>query len=129
MAISEADVIILVVDAAAGLTPLTGRRPSLRRTDKPVLVAANKIDGLSMENAAAEFHALVSASHSPSARNGYGFDEFLKPCSPPFRDRPSGRRNAFPKSRVSSSAVPTSGSRFLNASRQDRFTSLARDDA
>lgn len=80
MAISEADVIVLVVDAAAGLTPFDREIAlRLRRTEKPVFVAANKIDGPNMENAAAEFHALALGVPIPlSARNGYGFDQFLE---------------------------------------------------
>lgn len=70
-AVAEADRLVLVVDARAGLTPqdqFVARE--LRRCGKPVIVALNKAEGLDTEIAAAEFHALgfgeplgISASH------------------------------------------------------------------
>ncbi len=45
MAIEPADLIVLVVDARAGLTPLDAELARLlRRTGKPLIVAANKVD-------------------------------------------------------------------------------------
>ena len=71
-AVAEADRLVFVVDARAGLTPqdhFVARE--LRRCGKPVTVALNKAEGLDSEIAAAEFHALgfgeplgISASHS-----------------------------------------------------------------
>ena len=71
-AVAEADRLVFVVDARAGLTPqdhFVARE--LRRCGKPVTVALNKAEGLDNDIAAAEFHALgfgeplgVSASHS-----------------------------------------------------------------
>jgi GTP-binding protein len=71
IAISEADVILLVVDAKAGLGPGdTELATLLRRSDKPVIVAANKVDRPGDEAIAAELHGLglgeplvVSGSH------------------------------------------------------------------
>ena len=70
-AIDEADRVVLVVDARAGLTPddeFIAR--ILRRAGKPVVLAVNKAEGRDVEIAAAEFHALgfgepqaVSAAH------------------------------------------------------------------
>ncbi|HEV8357616.1 MAG TPA: GTPase, partial [Gemmatimonadales bacterium] len=58
-AAEEADLILLVVDAGAGLTAEDeelGRR--LRRSSRPVVVVANKVDTEAHEPLAAEFHGL-----------------------------------------------------------------------
>jgi GTP-binding protein len=59
LAIDEADVIVFLVDARSGLTPVDGEIANLlRRTDKPVVLAANKTDNVRQEQEAVEFHAL-----------------------------------------------------------------------
>jgi GTPase len=71
LAISEADVIVFMVDAAAGMTPADLEAADLlRRATAPVIVAVNKADNEKRELEAAEFHTLgweetypVSASH------------------------------------------------------------------
>ena len=71
LAISEADVIVFVVDAAAGMTPADEEAAELlRRATAPVIVAVNKADNEKRELEGAEFYALgwdetypVSASH------------------------------------------------------------------
>jgi GTP-binding protein len=71
LAISEADVIVFLVDAATGPTPADlDAADLLRRTTKPVLVAANKADNEQRELNAAEFYSFgwedtfaISASH------------------------------------------------------------------
>ena len=58
-AMREADLILLIVDAQAGITEADAalaRR--LRRSSVPVLVVANKVDGAAEESDAAAFHAL-----------------------------------------------------------------------
>jgi GTP-binding protein len=71
LAIGEADVIVFLVDAAVGATPPDlDAAELLRRTTKPVLVAANKADNDRREQDAAEFYEMgwedtfaISASH------------------------------------------------------------------
>jgi GTPase len=71
LAINEADVIVLVVDAAAGPTPADLEAATvLRRAKSPILVAVNKADNEKRDLEAAEFHVLgwddmfaVSAAH------------------------------------------------------------------
>jgi GTPase len=71
LAISEADVIVFMVDAVTGPTPADmDAADLLRRTTKPVLVAANKADNQKRELDAAEFYAFgwedtfaISANH------------------------------------------------------------------
>lgn len=58
-AIDQADVLIFVVDARAGLTASdTAVADVLRRTDKPVVIAVNKVDDPDRDAEAAEFYAL-----------------------------------------------------------------------
>lgn len=58
-AIADADVLIMVGDAQAGVTPLDRDiAVRLRATGKPVLAAANKCDNPALKNDAAEFSEL-----------------------------------------------------------------------
>jgi GTP-binding protein len=78
-AIEEADLIMLVVDARAGLGPGDAELADLlRRTDKPVLVAANKIDRAGDEALAAELNGLGLGEPLPvSASHGLGTGDLL----------------------------------------------------
>jgi len=80
-AIREADVIVLVVDAEAGVTGAERELSQiLRRGGKPVLVAANKIDSNKRE-AALDLGELwelgLDAVHPVSAEHGRGVSELL----------------------------------------------------
>ena len=76
LAIGESTLLVLVLDARDGLTGADQRiTDRLRRSGKPVLVAANKVDGLDAATAAAEFHALGLGEPIPIAaahRRGIG---------------------------------------------------------
>jgi GTPase len=78
-AIEEAEVILLVVDARAGLGPGdTDLADLLRRSDRPVVVAANKIDRPEDEPLAAEVNALGLGEPLPvSASHGLGTGDLL----------------------------------------------------
>src|SRR5690349_21564851 len=79
-AIVEADVVVLIADARAGLTP--GDRAiaeKLRRLKDRVWVAANKAEGLDPDTAAAEFYELgLGQPHAISAAHGSGVTDFLE---------------------------------------------------
>ena len=79
VAIHEADVIIMLVDVLDGLTPADEDVAEvLRRTDKPVLVAANKADNENREQGAFDFYALGLGDVFPvSALHGIGVGELL----------------------------------------------------
>jgi GTP-binding protein len=79
LAIGEADVIVLVVDTIAGLTPADLEAADLLRTAKaPVLVAANKSDNDKRELEAAEFYSLGwEETHPISAAHGRGVADLL----------------------------------------------------
>ena len=76
LAIEESGVAVLVLDARAGLTGADRRiADRLRRRGKPVVLAANKVDGLDETVAAADFHALGLGEPIPIAaahRRGIG---------------------------------------------------------
>ena len=79
LAISEADVIVFLVDAESGLTPADRDAAELlRRTTKPVLVAANKADNDRREQDAAEFYELGwEEQYAISASHGRGVADLL----------------------------------------------------
>lgn len=59
IAIEEADVIVFVVDATVGITPLDRQiAESLRKSNKPTLVAVNKCDHPQHDSNIAEFYQL-----------------------------------------------------------------------
>jgi GTP-binding protein len=78
-ALDEASLILLVVDARVGITPLDHALAELaRETGKPVLVAANKVDDPKIEAHAHEFHRWGFAGVFPiSAEHGDGVGELL----------------------------------------------------
>ncbi len=78
-AIAEADLVLFVVDARAGVTPgdeeLAG---ILRHAHKPVLLLANKIDDPGQDALALEFHRLGLGDPVPvSAHHGHGTGDLL----------------------------------------------------
>jgi GTPase len=92
-AVAEADRLIFLADARAGLSPqdqFVARE--LRRSGKPVTLVLNKAEGLDPELAAAEFHALgfgepltISASH------GQGCEELMEQVLAGFPTQPTSQ--------------------------------------
>ena len=78
-AIAEADLILFVVDARAGITPGDEELAAiLRRAHKPVLLLANKIDDPKQDALALEFHRLGLGDPVPlSAQHGHGTGDLL----------------------------------------------------
>ena len=80
LAIGEADVVVLVVDAREGLN--TGDEQiggQLRATGKPVVVAVNKVDGADADTVMADFHALGFADVTPTtASHGRGISDLVE---------------------------------------------------
>ncbi len=68
LAIEEADEILFVVDAREGLTPMDEDvADMLRRSPKPVFLAANKVDNSAQMDGLAEFYALGLGDPYPIA--------------------------------------------------------------
>jgi len=80
MAIEEADLLVFVVDGRAGMTALDLEIARiLRRSQHPVLLAVNKIDGSGQETASADFYRLgFAAVQQVSAEHGRGVAELLE---------------------------------------------------
>lgn len=91
IAIEEADVCIMLIDARAGVTPLDAHFGDiLRRQDKPVLLVANKCEGSLAEEAIYESYSLglgdpiaISAEHGEGMGDLYGA---LEPLAEQFTD-------------------------------------------
>ena len=78
-AIQESDLLLLVVDAQDGLTPVDRELARvLRKSNKPVVLAINKIDNPKHEHLAVEFDSLgFSRSVPVSAEHGRGIGELM----------------------------------------------------
>ncbi|HEX5124950.1 MAG TPA: ribosome biogenesis GTPase Der [Rhodanobacteraceae bacterium] len=84
IAVSEADVVLFVVDARDGLLPsdrtILGR---LRKSGKPVILLVNKVDGVNEDTALADFAALGLAEVLPlSAAHNRGTSTLLEALAP-----------------------------------------------
>jgi GTP-binding protein len=93
-AIDEADLVLLLVDARAGVTPGDEELAEiLRAAGKPVLVLANKIDDPSRDALALEFHRLGLGDPIPlSAMHGHGTGDLLDEVVARLEDNVEGRR-------------------------------------
>lgn len=78
-AVEEGDAIIFLVDGREGVTPADQELANyLRRTNKPVIVAVNKTEGLEPDVVTAEFHRLgLPQLVSISAKRGDGISDLV----------------------------------------------------
>jgi GTP-binding protein len=78
-ALGEADVVVLVVDTRAGMRPGDAELAAeLRKSDIPVVVAANKVDDVRQQPDAAEFYGLgLGDPIAVSATQGLGSGDLL----------------------------------------------------
>src|ERR1700722_13236789 len=89
VAIADATELVVVVDARAGVTPLDAelvRR--LRRTGKPLVIAANKVDTFASQVLAAAFYELGADVYPMSAEHGTGVDDLLDAVTREFPEVP-----------------------------------------
>ena len=79
LAMQEADILIFLMDGKDGLSPSDKEIAHiLRKIDKPVFYAVNKIDGLKHENLAYEFYQLgIETLYPISAQHGGGIHELM----------------------------------------------------
>ncbi|MFW8592337.1 ribosome biogenesis GTPase Der [Glaciecola sp. 2405UD65-10] len=92
LAIDEADVVLFLVDARAGLTPADiGIADHLRRVGKTCYVVVNKVDGIDGDSESAEFYKLgvpklllIAAAHGRGVSKM--LDDVLAPLDASFPD-------------------------------------------
>lgn len=79
-ALTEADAVVLIVDAREGIHPVDRvLATDLRRQGKPVWIAVNKAEGHDPATVVAEFHALgLGEPLAISAAHGEGVDELIR---------------------------------------------------
>lgn len=79
IAVDEANVILFMVDVTVGITDLDEAvMDLLRKSEKPFLLVANKVDNAARANDAYEFYSLgVEKIYSISANNGSGTGDLL----------------------------------------------------
>ena len=79
IALTEADIVLLVTDVMAGVTDLDQEMARmLRRSNKPVFIVANKADNEKLQWEAASMYSLgLGEVYSVSATNGMGTGDFL----------------------------------------------------
>jgi GTP-binding protein len=79
LAVEEADLIIFLLDGRQGLTPADREVAGiLRRSNKKILFAVNKIDGNRQEEQMVDFFALAAEELYPvSAEHGHGVGELI----------------------------------------------------
>lgn len=99
IALQEADLIFFLVDARAGLNASDQRiAQTLRKLDKPVILVANKVDGLDAGLARVDFYSLalgepvaISASHGRGMKELMSRADELLPAKPEHEEvRESG---------------------------------------
>jgi GTP-binding protein len=79
LAAEEADAIVMVLDARAGVNPLDiALIEQLRRVRRPLFLAVNKIDSVKQDNVESEFFALgVDTLYPISAEHGRNIDDLM----------------------------------------------------
>lgn len=83
IALEEADAVLFLVDVREGMNSADQAiTDMLRKLDKPVILVANKIDGINADIATAEFHRLgIGEPVSIAATHGRGVNELLQRVS------------------------------------------------
>lgn len=104
-AIAECDAVLFVVDARAGITPLDREVADiLRKANRPLTIAVNKVDGPKQDALVAEFYELgLGELYGVSAAHGRGVDalcealvaELPEPAEPDEEVGEGARRIAF----------------------------------
>jgi len=99
IAIDEADAVLFVVDAMEGLSDLDKEVGTiLRRSKKPVLLIANKVDNPAIAAYAAEFYSLgLGEVYNISSVNGSGTGDMLDALVSNFEKEPETEEVQLPR--------------------------------
>ncbi len=117
-AIEEADLLLFTLDASQGITPTDEEVADiLRRTEKPVVVVANKADSQSREDSSVEFYTLgMGEPIAVSAYHGRGVGDLLDRVVSLLPPEPGGEEEESAAIRIAIVGRPNVGkSRLLNA--------------
>ena len=91
VAIEDAAAVVLVVDLKAGLQPMDVEVARLlRRSGRPVVVAANKADVPELDERTEDFHVLGYPVAAISAEHGRGIEGLLEAVLPHLPPEPEG---------------------------------------
>jgi GTP-binding protein len=114
-AISEADVVIFVVDGRAGLAPQDKRIAKLlRERGAPVWLAVNKTEGMQEDIAVSEFHEMgLGTPHAISAAHGEGVRQLIEDALAPFPAEKEGPEEEPDHPRVAIVGRPNVGKSTL----------------
>lgn len=116
LAIDEADAIIFMVDVEAGVTGMDEDVANLlRKVDKPVFLAVNKVDNAKRAEDAVEFYALgLGEYYTIASINGSGTGELLDALVEALPDKEEEEEHELPRFAVV--GRPNAGkSSFINA--------------
>jgi GTP-binding protein len=99
LALEEADSILFLVDTQSGVTHMDEAIARLlRKTSKPVLLVANKVDTFDKDGDAAEFYGLgLGEVHRISAQSGAGTGDLLDLLVKDFRKPTDEERDELPR--------------------------------
>lgn len=88
LAIDEADVVLFMLDARAGLMPADqGIAEHLRKVNKKVFLVANKVDGIDGDSESAEFYKLgLGNVYQIAAAHGRGVSQLLNTSMAPLAE-------------------------------------------
>ncbi|MCH8063961.1 MAG: ribosome biogenesis GTPase Der [Chloroflexi bacterium] len=91
VAIEDADILVMLVDAVEGVTPADFDAANLlRRTDKPIVLVANKADNDARGIQASEFYKLGLGEPTPiSAYHNVGIDDMMARVISHFPSEPT----------------------------------------
>ncbi len=114
-AIAEADVIIFVTDVKQGLSPIDHEIANiLRRSNKPVILAVNKVDNAKLESETAEFYQLGFGDPFPIAsHHGRGVADLLDQVVKRLPVQPAAAENPPEGIRVAIVGHPNVGKSLL----------------
>ncbi len=116
LAIEEADAIIFTVDGREGLTSSDEEiAKMLRRTDRPVYCAVNKVDSwTNQDEFLLEFYELGLELYPVSAEHGVGIEALMDDATEPISDRDESEETTY--ARVAVVGKPNVGkSSLINA--------------
>ena len=116
LAIEEADIIVFVVDVESGITPMDEEVAKiLRKVEKPIFMAVNKVDNAMRHEDAYEFYNLgLGEFYSISSINGSGTGDLLDAIATELTDDDEDERDELPRFAVV--GRPNAGkSSFINA--------------